>query len=354
MRLKIFYVSLFLCFLLLRFCTSSICQPNESQIKYDEIIQLKPQQQTEQESSPTPQIEKDELALLLPKLNNSLYIGWATTSEPKISKQEGDDFFVELGLEKVLKQTYQKESHYVDVSIYKFSSFASAYSTFTVLHGGDTSKLKVGKNTTESDRLVNFWKGNYFVDIHTQAENDKVAKEFIVLSSQDISNNIQADQMPPVVAIQLPALDRIGGSEKYCLGVICCKKFLLGKSSDFNPEIFNLGESGGLITADYQLSENPKDKEKITLVLVRYTKIEASYNAFISLKEKYENKQKENKEIGVDIDITDGTIKVKNKKNDYTMLKQKGNLLAVAYGITNKKSGEQVLSLVPWPVEIKK
>ena len=36
------------------------------------------------------------------------------------------------------------------------------------------------------------------------------------------------------------------------------------------------------------------------------------------------------------------------------MLKQNGNLLAIVYNITNKKSGEKILGLVPWPVEINK
>ena len=54
------------------------------------------------------------------------------------------------------------------------------------------------------------------------------------------------------------------------------------------------------------------------------------------------------------IEIEDSLVKVKNNKNNYTMLKQKGNLLAIAYNITNKKSGEQVLGLVPWPIEIYK
>ena len=54
------------------------------------------------------------------------------------------------------------------------------------------------------------------------------------------------------------------------------------------------------------------------------------------------------------MDIDDSILKVKNKKNDYTMLKQKGNLLAIVYGIVNKKSGERILDLIPWPVEITK
>ena len=69
------------------------------------------------------------------------------------------------------------------------------------------------------------------------------------------------------------------------------------------------------------------------------------------LKEKYENG---GKEVQVDFDIEDSIVNVKNKKKDFTLIKQKGNLLAIAYDVTDKKAGKKILELVPWPIEITK
>ena len=350
--------SLLLCFLFFCFCSFTFCQTNEikpdSVKTYDEIIDLnKAKTSTSAEASkpPSQEIPKDELSLLLPLLNNNLYQNWILAGEQSIWK-EGDDLLNELKIEKILQQTYKNENHVVDILIYKFKDFTGAYSAYTVLHTGATTKLRVGKNASESDKQLNFWKGNYYVDIHTLAENDSIAKSFIILVAQDISKNIKDEQLPPVVAIQLPALSRVQGSEKYCLGPMCSKKFF--SIPDFEPSVFKLSESGGIITAQYQLSDSPKDKERITLFLARYLEKETAQEVFNDLKEIFEKKKEENKNIDLDLDVKDSIVMVKNGKNDYTMFKQRGNLLAIAYGITNKKSGEKILDLVPWPIEIAK
>lgn len=346
---------------------NSVSQTNDSKSDpiniYDQIVNPSSSQNMMSEGGNivTSPVKKDELILFLPKLDNTLYANWSTDGEPKIWNITEDgpnfeiaplDILLEAGLEKILKQSYEKENHFADVFIYKFMDFAGAYSAFTVLHKGEITKLKVGKNASESDSLVNFWKGNYFVDINTKSENDKIAKEFIVLSSQDISKNIKIEQLPPVVAIQLPALKRIPGSEKYCISKVCFEKYFLPVIPDFGSDIFNLTESGGLILAEYRASENPKDTEKITLILGRYTKNETAQSVLDALKEKFEKKKLENKDMDIDFDVGDSVLTVKIKKDNYTMLKHKGNLLGIVFGVTNKKSGIQVLNLIPWPVEI--
>ena len=359
----------FFCFLFLAssFCSFVLCQENDSAKKYEDLIKPQKTIKTEEpppatQSQPAPVIEEkpDELTFLLPKLDSTLYPGWNTPAKP-IIWIEGDalpdfltgnqELFNELKLERVLKQTYIKENHTVEVLIYKFKDFTGAYSSYTVLHGGTSTKLKAGKNASESDKLVNFWKGVYFVDIHTNSDNDSQAKEFIVLASQDISKNIQTEQMPPVTAIQLPALNRVQGTEKYCIGSVCCKKYFADSPVDF--DLFNLTESGGIITAQYQ-TDDSKDKERISLILARYTAKESAQAVFGSFKEYFEKKKLANKEMDIDFDVDNSILKIKNKKNNYTMLKQKGNLLAIAYDITNKKTGAQVLALIPWPIEITK
>ena len=357
---------LLFCFFFLYFFSIAYSQTNEVQVdptkKYDELIAAP-------SISPAPSLEpkiivkSDELSLFLPKLDSNLYKSWTAFEEPKVwsagSPLDFDapsqELLSELGVEKILKQTYKNENHLVDVLIYKFMDFAPAYSAYTVLHSGVTTKLKVGKNASESERQINFWKGNYYIDINTKAENDNVAKEFIILASQEISNNIKIEQLPPVVAIQLPALNRVHGSERYCLGPVCAKMFFTQYISDFDPAQFNFPESGGIITAQYQPPDAPSDKEKeekVCLVLARYLSKEASESVFNNLKNCFDKKKSENKDI--DIDIDDDLVKVKNKKNNFTIFKQRGNLLAIAYNITNKKSGEEFLNLVPWPIEITK
>lgn len=350
--------SLLLGFLLLCFFLKVHSQTIDPIKKYDEIIDINKIDSMQAK----PSLGKDELALLLPKLESDLYKNWQFDGEPKIWKAGESmpdfvslpqDLLSELGVEKVLKQGFKRENHYAYVLIYKFMDFTGAYSAYTVLHSGTITKLKVGKVASESDTLVNFWKGNYFVDVNTGNVYDLLAKEFVTFYSQDISKNIQGDELSPVVAIQLPSLYRVQGSEKYCLRLACARKFF-SDIVDFDPANFSLDQSGGIITAEYQLSDGQKekDKEKIKLVLARYMQKETAQSVFNLLKENFEKKKTENKEMDIDVDIDDSLVRVKNKKNDYIMVKQKGNLLAIAYGVTNKKSGEQVLKLVPWPIEI--
>lgn len=361
-------VDILSCFVLLAlyfFCSSAVCQTNETTAsgakKYDEIIDLNSLESIKVKKED--EIPKDELQLLLPKLDKTLYGNWSVQGDAKIWNSEESppllslpkEFLDELQIEKVLKQTYQNENHSASVLIYKFKNFTGAYSAYTILHKGAAAKLKIGKNASESEKSVNFWKGNYFVDFYTEADNDNATKGFIILASQEISNNIKIEQLPPVVAIQLPALNRVHGSERYCLGPVCAKMFFTQYISDFDPAQFNFPESGGIITAQYQPPDAPSDKEKeekVCLVLARYLSKEASESVFNNLKNCFDKKKSENKDI--DIDIDDDLVKVKNKKNNFTIFKQRGNLLAIAYNITNKKSGEEFLNLVPWPIEITK
>ncbi|MBI2996708.1 MAG: hypothetical protein HYY52_08415 [Candidatus Melainabacteria bacterium] len=351
---KIFILLYFLAFLLLCLSLESYSQTNAVK-KYDELInpplQVSP--------SPLPEIPaNDELVLLLPVLDSTLYKDWVLFESPQVWKAGSEipfylldkqDILYESGIEKVLKVSYKQELSTVEVLIYKFKDLAGAYSAYTIFHYGEVSKLKVGRNVTESNKLLNFWKGNYYIDIHALTENDATSKEFIILYSQDSSKNIQAEKLPPVVAIQLPALYRVQGSEKYCLGEICCKRFLANNDLDIDFSNLNIKESEGIIKAEYQLSEDIKDKDKdtIQLLLARYIKKETAQSVFNLLEEKFEKKK-------MDMDIDDSTVIIKIKKDDYLLFKQKGNLLAIAYAVKNKKSGEQILKLVPWPIEITK
>lgn len=331
--------------------------------KYEEIIDLNNIDQITGLLEKERLKPKDEILLLLPKLEDPLYKGWAALGEPVIwvVGDEPPNFvsfdaglLQDFNVEKILKQSYVKDSHGVDILIYKFKDFVFAYSAYTVLHKGGPTKLKVGKNACEAQNLINFWKGNYFVDIRSVVVDDSLAKEFVVLTSQDISKNITFDQLPPVVAIQLPALNRVNGSERYCLSVTCCNKFI--NLPDFNPNLFNLSDTGGIIVADYEPQENPvkKEREILTLLLTRYQSKESAVSTFNSLREIYELRKKENKDTEIDLDLDNGIVEVKNKKKDFTLFKQKGNMLAVVYNSSSKKSGGKLLELVPWPIEITK
>ncbi len=345
--------------------TPTIESPPDKQINNNEKTQTESTEQKKVES-----LEKDELVLLLSSLDNELYKGWSKQGDEKLWQAGSNlpltvpvpqNLLTELEVKKILTQSFTKEGHNVEVVIYEFKDFTQAYSAYTVLHNGTASKLKVGRNTSESENLINFWKDNYFVDIHNKNEQpDNVSKEFIVLFSQDIGKNILIEQLPPVVAIQLPSLYRVQDSEKYCTGLTCCEESILKGNPDINCNFLNLQNSGGSISAQYQISEIKEDKkpssdeEKISLILTRYTSTEDAELVFNTLKDNFEKKQKENKEIDITFDPDDSTLKVQYAKNNYTMLKQRGNLLGIAYKLTNKKSGEQVLGLIPWPIQINK
>ena len=375
MQIK-FLVVFFFIFLASCFLSQVNCQTDATK-RYDELINALPSLPVETPtpvSSPTPQVTPDPLAPLfmptpvientqaelnknnlskfLPVLNEQLYKGWNALPESLFPINIPEEIISELGLKNVLKQTYTKADSKVDVIIYEFNDFTGAYSAYTILHKGSNTKLKVGKNASEAENLINFWKGNYYVDVNSSSNINEEISQFIKIASQEISENIKIEQLPPIVAIQLPALNRTQGTEKYCLGPFCCMTFLSQELSELNFDLLNLSKSGGVITAQYQVPEYPKDQ--IKLVLIRYIKKETALQTFNVFKEKYQNKKAENKDMDIDFDSVESLLKIKNKKDDYTLLKQKGNLLGIVFGVTNKKSGEKVLDLVPWPIEITK
>ena len=326
---------------------------------YDEIIDsnevLHDIEEEIEESVEQKPIVEDELVQLLPQLTPELYSNWTKDEQTDIWLFNSDipdflntesELFSELKLKKVLKQTYRNEGHEVNILIYKFSDFTGAYSAFTLFHKGEVTDLKVGKNASESDSLVNFWQSSYFIDIYTNAEDDKEAKAFIVLTSQEISQNIKENSMLPVVAIQLPALHRVKGSERYCLGLVCSNKFF---TDVVNFDLLNFPKTGGIISAKYREPEEEKD---ISLTLVRYIDKESAEGAFGALKKHFTDKEKQDKEMDIDHDVKESILEIKNRTDDYIMLKQQGNLLAIAYDLTDKKPGKNILELVPWPIEI--
>ena len=343
----------------------AIENPSDKQIDNNEKTQTESTEIKKVES-----LEKDELVLLLPSLDNELYKGWSKQGDAKLwqagsnlplTVSVSQNLLTELEVKKILTQSFIKEGLNIEVVIYEFKDFTQTYSAYTTLHKGTTSKLKVGRNTSESKNLINFWKGNHFVDIHNTSDKpDITAKEFVVLFSQDLGKNILIEQLPPVVVIQLPSLYRVQDSEKYCTGLVCCEEFLLKGDPNISCNFLNLQNSGGSVLAQYQLSEikenkkAPSDEEKISLILTRYTSTEDAESVFNTLKDNFEKKQKENKDIDINFDPEDSALKVQLAKNNYTMLKQRGNLVGIAYNLTNKKSGEQVLGLIPWPIQINK
>lgn len=323
--------------------------------RYDEILeeQEKLKDTLETVKAVTP---KDELALFLPNLGSPLYEGWSEIGEAQIWEQGAqtntdfsplqEDLLREFKTQKVLRQTFGKGEFIVQITIYKFENFAGAYSASTILSGGKPVKLDVGKNVSESEGSLSFWKGNYFIEIKTPNEGITDTKEFIVLASKEISQKIKDDNQKPVVAVQLPALNRVPGFHKYCLGPLCCEIYFPKEVLEVGPENFELKSSGGIITADYKLSDNPADDRTVTLILSRYEDKQAPKLVYTNFLDFYRKNE------AYKVDIKDDFVKVKKDKKDYVFFKQQGNMFAAVYRSPDKKSGEKILDLVPWPIDI--
>ncbi len=318
--------------------------------KYDELIKL-----SLPNSTPSPSPQNKGLSGLLPNLDDILFLNWKI-NEPEFIWRNGDPipdfakslepFLNELGLEEILGQSFIKEGHKAEVFIYKFKDFTGAYSAFTILKKGEKSKLKIGKRSTEAEGLINFWKGNYFVDVHSLSPGDSISKEFVVLSSQDIAKNITTDKTLPAVSLQLPSLHKIQGSERYCTGLICAMQFLpqvLGL--DYSK--FNINQSAGIVSARYKVLDSPKGKNEEYLILARYLNKEIASSVFITIKNSFDEQFKMNKDYDIDFDQVNSTYKLKNKNEDYIVVKQKGILLKIAFGKTSLANLEKLIDLVP-------
>lgn len=315
--------------------------------------------------------QKDQLALLLPKLDGILYQGWSKEGNTNLWLENDAKSFIpfdkqllnDLEIEKAIRQSYKSEEQRVDISIYKFKNFTSAYSIFTLLHKGKPSKLKVGRMVSESENAISFWKGSYYVELIAYGENLRDSKGFAIISSQEISRNINSEDLPPAVAIQLPSLNRIAGSEKYCINPKCCKEYFPAAVLELDPSIYNLSESHGAITAEYavkDIKEKKKNKKpdknkeeevikNAKLLFIRYKDPDISQKVFKSLSNYYEKKA-EAKEVKINTD--DGHLEIKKDKDNFLLIKQKGILLAIVFDLENEEEGNKILNLVPWPIDL--
>lgn len=331
--------------------------------RYDEIID-----ETSLEDKDLKNIEEiiphDEFTIYLPNLNSPLYKGWSENGKEEVWHNDGkevnfvvpltDELLNELGIEKVLRQTYVNGDYKVDVYIYKFKDIPGTYSAYTFLRNGKPARVKIGKDAYESKNTLTFWSGNFLIDINSSVENEVgEVKGFIILIAQEIATRFKKEevQIPPAIAIQLPLLNRIKGTEKFCIGPICYKKYFPSSTLEFDPTLFLLENSEGIVTAEYKLSDDPKEDTTLTLVLIRYKENHTAELAYNSIREFYEKKETGDKEIKVDIQSNETVVK--NNKKDYTVFHQKGNLFALVYKLPHKKYGEKILKLIPWPVEIR-
>lgn len=352
-----------LCFLVIASQVNFLSAFSQEEIKtvdpikrYDEIIDI-----NTLEANPVQEVvPKDELALFLPDLKSPIYKGWAEEGNVIIWEKDRSGDFVplplellnELNAEKVLKQTYKKEDYLVDIFVYRFKDYLGAYSAFTLLREGKPSKLRVGRESYESERSISFWKDRYLVDMKSRQDVSGEVKSFIILSTQEVSSKLKGDHIQPQVAIQLPALNRIHGTEKYCIGEACFRIVFPPESLEFDPENLNISKSEGAIRAEYKVSDNQANNERLICLLLRYQDAFVASSTFDFLSKFYLSKQEQNKELKVDED--DGVIRIKKDKNLYTFLKQKGNMLGILFQVPDKKTGEKFMDLIPWPVEVKR
>lgn len=305
--------------------------------------------------------KNDELVSFLPNIDEILYSGWSKDGETKFWKGPDDNFFAsidlnelkDLGILKIVKQSYRNKEDLVDITIYEFQDIENTFSTYTIHRKGEPTKLKVGRSASESESGISFWKSRHFVDITFSQTNSKPARLFGILAGQEISRNIKDDASLPDLAIQLPSLYKKAGSEKYCKNINCFRRVFFPTSLDLDPSVFDLDVSEGIIQAHYIFDETEKDKKDskkrtLKVYLIKHKENSASEAVYRSIKEFYVKKQEQNlATVSQEQDI----LKIQSN-GQIILVKQRGNLIGLAFDLDNESDGKKILNLISWPVEI--
>ena len=315
---------------------------------YDEILNKNSFEKKVQNAPMLP--VEDAFVSLLPKLNDALYSGWSKNSILEVWEDSEDEVFFspkisllqEVNLKKVIRQKYSRGEEGVQITIYNFEKPSYAYSIYSTHRSGALSNLKIGKDSAETAGNIDFWKGKFYVHASSY-EGKKFSRGFALLASQEIAQNIKSDTLPPTAILQIPSLNKVRGTEKFCLGLKCINSFFPNTVLSLDPGSLKISSSEGAVIAKY--GEN--EKESSTLLLIRYLEEAPAKEAIKSVLNHFAAKA-ENKEVK--LDTKEDIIKVKYEKNDYTLIKQKGELIAILFNASDRKEGESLLNLLPWPM----
>lgn len=173
------------------------------------------------------------------------------------------NFLMEFGCTDAVSRRFRRGQRICTVAIYRFASTTGAYGAYTNLRVGASTVLIRGNASSEDDDSISFWKGDCFVALSSNVENDDEAKALLTAFANVIAPQIADTGEKPALLRQLPMIERTVGSERLYLGPVAAKPHVSIPYIDLP-----LAKCKGALSADYQFPH--PYSERLRLLLIDY------------------------------------------------------------------------------------
>ncbi len=172
-----------------------------------------------------------------------------------------EDVFHEYGLMELLVLNFiDTGDQVIQAEIYRMHDHGGAYGLFSV--GRDTLGLLAGygDESYKSNKLIIFWKGNYYIKVFTDLETNS-AKEGLGLIAKSIDRRIDEEGQRPEIIDNLPEEGFVTERTRYYRGVVGLNfniQFGHRDISGFREGVFTDFGTHQLLLIDYENPETSK------------------------------------------------------------------------------------------------
>ncbi|HEY9786456.1 MAG TPA: DUF6599 family protein [Candidatus Obscuribacterales bacterium] len=188
----------------------------------------------------------------------------STTSTPPLTNVDPQtaEILSEFALSCIYRRAYQRGQRFLYVTAYEFKNPCGAFGAYNFLREGASTVITRGDGSSEDDHSISFWKGNYFIKLVQTSEDDEESKEALRSIADRIAKSIPQNAAVPPILSQLPALDRVKGTEKLVMGPTAGRKFFPAPYIGF----LSLDRAQGAAIADYQFLRPYPERLKLLYV----------------------------------------------------------------------------------------
>ena len=188
------------------------------------------------------------------------------------------ELYLTYGFQNLTVHRFEKSNQPpITVELYEMASSEDAYGVFSFEKQDEA--IGIGQGSEFGGGLLRFWKGKYFVSIYADGEGVEVESEILKMG-RATANSIPATGQEPKLVGFIPGKDLglVDKSVRYLKShVLLNQRFFIA-----HQNILNLNRKTEAVLAQYL-----QDKQKTQLLLIRYSNLKETGDAYQSFMKAY-------------------------------------------------------------------
>jgi hypothetical protein len=229
----------------------------------------------------------DSLAGYLPE--SASISPWKADGPPKLFKGNelynyidgGAGIFFEYGFIQMIAHRYTLGDNSITVDIYEMNHPKAAFGIYSVSRNFETPALEVGDAGTESDTMISFCQGRFYVAVTSNTPAIDV-KQASVRFARAVSQKINTSSQLPDLLKMLPTEHLIPGSRGYVSGILGLNtQFYLGDNNILGIN----GQTVECVFGQYKIKQ-----DQANLLVIRYPDSSRAESALSSAREAFTKK----------------------------------------------------------------